>query len=144
MAEPIVMCFSGGKDSSLALQAIQQEGRYDVVALLTTVTSDYDRVSMHGVRRALLHQQTASLGLSLTEVAISPMSSNDIYSLSASSSGRWRGVIERKSQMPWRSGWPHGVRGAVCSRTFGSISRRTPSSSSAAIRTSRGYSARLA
>ena len=79
MPEPIVMCFSGGKDSALALRAIQHEGRYDVVALLTTVTSNYDRVSMHGVRRVLLHQQAASLALPLTEVAVPPLSSNAIY-----------------------------------------------------------------
>ena len=79
MSESIVLCFSGGKDTTLALQALQQQRRYKVVSLLTTVTSEYDRVSMHGVRRALLHQQTASLGLSLTEVQVPPMSSNDIY-----------------------------------------------------------------
>lgn len=79
MTEPIVMCFSGGKDSSLALQAIQQEHQYDVVALLTTVTSEYERVSMHGVRRALLHQQATALGLPLTDVAVPAGSSNDVY-----------------------------------------------------------------
>ena len=79
MPEPIVMCFSGGKDSALALREIRKQDRYDVVKLLTTVTSDYDRVSMHGVRRELLHQQAASLGLPLTEVAVPPMSSNEIY-----------------------------------------------------------------
>lgn len=79
MPELIVLCFSGGKDSTLALQAIQQEGRYHIAALLTTITSEYDRVSMHGVRRVLLHQQAASLGLPLTEVAIPPRSSNAIY-----------------------------------------------------------------
>ena len=79
MTEPIVLCFSGGKDSTLALQAIQHQGRYDVVALLTTVTSDYARVSMHGVRRALLHQQAIALGLPLTEVAVPAGSSNEVY-----------------------------------------------------------------
>ena len=56
MTKPIVMCFSGGKDSTLALQAFQQQGGYGVVAILTTVTLDYVRASMHGVRRALLRQ----------------------------------------------------------------------------------------
>ena len=79
MTEPIVMCFSGGKDSALALQAVQHEQQHDVVALLTTVTSDYERVSIHGVRRALLHQQATALGLPLTEVAVPAGSSNDVY-----------------------------------------------------------------
>ena len=79
MREPIVMCFSGGKDSSLALQAIKHDHQYDVVALLTTVTSEYERVSMHGVHRALLREQAASIGIPLTEVDVPPASSNDVY-----------------------------------------------------------------
>ena len=79
MTEQIAMCFSGGKDSALALREIQQQGAYDVVALLTTVANEYDRVSMHGVRRALLREQAASIGIPLMEVAVPPRSSNDIY-----------------------------------------------------------------
>ena len=79
MKKAVVMCFSGGKDSSLALQAIQHGHQCDVVALLTTVTSDDERVSMHGVRRAVLHQQASSLGLPLTEVAVPAGSSNEVY-----------------------------------------------------------------
>ena len=76
-----VVCFSGGKDSVLALRALQQQGQYEAVALLTTVTSDYARVSMHGVRRSLLNQQARSLGLPLTEVAIPAGASNELYEL---------------------------------------------------------------
>ncbi len=79
MTEPIVMCFSGGKDSALALRTLQQQGAYEVVSLLTTVTDEYDRVSMHGVRRALLRQQAASIGVPLTEVAVPPQSFNELY-----------------------------------------------------------------
>src|SRR5438034_678868 len=73
------MAWSGGKDSALALREIQGDGRYRVAALLTTVTAEYDRISMHGVRRALLRRQAESLGLPLEEVLISPRSSNDEY-----------------------------------------------------------------
>ena len=69
MPEPIVMCFSGGKDSAMTLYELQRQSQYDVAALITTVTEDYDRISMHGVRRTLLHQQAASLGIPLTEAA---------------------------------------------------------------------------
>ena len=79
MPEPVVICFSGGKDSVLALRAIHQQRQYEAVALLTTVTSDYERVSIHGVRRNLLRAQAASLGLPLTEVAVPPMSTNETY-----------------------------------------------------------------
>ena len=75
----VVLCFSGGKDSVLALQALQSTPQYHVVALLTTVTSEYERVRMHGVRRALLHRQATALGLPLLEVAVPAGSSNDVY-----------------------------------------------------------------
>ena len=75
----VVLCFSGGKDSVLALQALQSTPQYHVVALLTTVTSEYERVSMHGVRRALLHRQATALGLPLLEIAVPAGSSNDVY-----------------------------------------------------------------
>src|SRR2546427_517552 len=51
MTEPVLVAWSGGKDSALALQEILGAGRYRVAALLTTVTGEYDRISMHGVRR---------------------------------------------------------------------------------------------
>jgi uncharacterized protein (TIGR00290 family) len=78
-AQPVVVAWSGGKDSALALRAIQRDARYRVAALLTTVTAQYDRISMHGVRRALLRRQAESLGLPLEEVLISPGASNDEY-----------------------------------------------------------------
>ncbi len=77
--ERVVVSWSGGKDSSLALQEVLLCGQYEVAALLTTVTEDYDRISMHGVRRALLDQQAASLGFPLETVLISKRSSNEEY-----------------------------------------------------------------
>ena len=51
MSRPkLVLCWSGGKDSALALHRLKQEGRYEVTGLLTTVTRGFDRISMHGVR----------------------------------------------------------------------------------------------
>src|SRR5438445_11983440 len=61
----LLVAWSGGKDSALALREIRGDGRYRVAALLTTVTAEYDRISMHGVRRALLRRQAESLGLPL-------------------------------------------------------------------------------
>jgi uncharacterized protein (TIGR00290 family) len=76
---PVLMAWSGGKDSALALREIRGDARYRVAALLTTVTAQYDRISMHGVRRTLLRRQAESLGLPLEEVLISPGASNDEY-----------------------------------------------------------------
>ena len=50
-----------------------------VRALLTTVTGEYDRISMHGVRRTLLERQAAAVGLPVTEVVIPPACANDLY-----------------------------------------------------------------
>src|SRR5260221_13501111 len=74
---PVVSCWSGGKDSCFALYEIQKSRH--VCALLTTVTRDFDRISMHGVRRVLLQRQAETLGLPLHEVFISRGASNDEY-----------------------------------------------------------------
>lgn len=77
--EPIVLSWSGGKDSTLALDAMRADPSVEVVALLTTVTEGYDRISIHGVRRALLNAQVASLDLPLHEIVLQPQSSNERY-----------------------------------------------------------------
>lgn len=77
--EPIALCWSGGKDSALALAELTADPRYEVVSLVTTVTSAYDRISMHGVRRSLLRDQAEAIGLPLDEVEIPPRASNTDY-----------------------------------------------------------------
>jgi uncharacterized protein (TIGR00290 family) len=77
--EPILFCWSGGKDSAMALHALLQHNELHVAALLTTVTEGYDRISMHGVRRELLERQAKSIGLPLHEVFIPPQCVNPIY-----------------------------------------------------------------
>lgn len=79
MAERALFTWSGGKDSVMALYELQKVGNYEISALLTTVTKDYDRVSMHGVRRVLLEQQAHSLGYPLEQVLISKDASNEEY-----------------------------------------------------------------
>ena len=77
--EPVVLSWSGGKDSSLTLAALRRDPRYEVVALITSVTRGYDRVSIHGVRRVLLEEQAIAAGLPLVEIELDPHSSNDAY-----------------------------------------------------------------
>ena len=81
MAERVLCSWSGGKDSAMALREVMANPGYEVAALLTTITEDYDRISMHGVRRSLLKEQAGSLGLHLEEVGISKHSSNEEYEL---------------------------------------------------------------
>ncbi len=77
--EKVVFCWSGGKDSAIALYEIQRSQKYEIVSLLTTITNDYDRVSMHGVPKVLVEQQAQSLGLPIEQVLISKSSSNEEY-----------------------------------------------------------------
>lgn len=65
MPRNVVMSFSGGKDSSLALYRLQQDAKVTVTRLMTTATKNYRRSTMHGVRIELARAQAASLGLPL-------------------------------------------------------------------------------
>lgn len=77
--EPVVFCWSGGKDSALCLHRVRQSGRYEVVCLLTTLNEHYRRVSMHGVREELLDAQARSLDLPLEKMFVSQHSTNEEY-----------------------------------------------------------------
>ena len=77
--EKVLFSWSGGKDSTMALHEILSSRRYEVAALLTTVTEDYDRISMHGIRRVLLEQQAESIGIPLEKVLISRQAANEEY-----------------------------------------------------------------
>jgi len=77
--EPILFCWSGGKDSAMALHTLFQRNDIHIEALLTTVTEGFERISMHGVRRDLLERQAQSVGLPLHEVRIPPQCVNPVY-----------------------------------------------------------------
>jgi len=79
MGEKVLFTWSGGKDSALAIYELQKIQKYEILSLLTTITEDYDRISMHGVRRTLLEQQADSLGIPLEKVFLSKNSSNKEY-----------------------------------------------------------------
>lgn len=55
--------WSSGKDSALALYYLLQDENYSIGCLLTSVSAEYDRVSMHGLRRELLQQQIDAIGI---------------------------------------------------------------------------------
>jgi uncharacterized protein (TIGR00290 family) len=76
MRERVLVSWSGGKDSALALHAVADV--HDCT-LLTTVTEEYDRISMHGVRVELLRRQADALGLPLRTVLIPPRCTNEVY-----------------------------------------------------------------
>ena len=76
---PVILSWSGGKDSALALARLKADTGVEVAGLLTTITRDFDRISMHGVRRALLEAQAARLGLPLVTNHIEAGASNADY-----------------------------------------------------------------
>ena len=79
MREKVIVAWSGGKDSALALYEVLNSGSYEVLELLTTVTKDYDRISIHGVRRVLLEQQAKALRIPLEEMFITKGASDAEY-----------------------------------------------------------------
>jgi len=122
--EPILFCWSGGKDSALALYTLLQQSRVRIVALLTTVTEGYDRISMHGVRRELLQQQAKSLHLPLREVFIPPQCVNPI------TKPAWKkrcSSISNKVSVVLRSATSSSKTSASTARTISPESRCRPS-----------------
>jgi uncharacterized protein (TIGR00290 family) len=79
MLEKVILSWSGGKDSAMAFMELARDARYRIVSLLTTITSGYERISMHGVRVSLLEEQANSLGVPLVKVTIPEGSSNEQY-----------------------------------------------------------------
>lgn len=79
MPTKAIFNWSGGKDSSLALNRVLKQGDHEILCLLTSVNSQYQRVSMHGVRRELLKQQAESIGLPLVEMLVPDSPSMDDY-----------------------------------------------------------------
>jgi uncharacterized protein (TIGR00290 family) len=77
--EKILVSWSGGKDSVLSLYEIVKDGNFEITALLTVLTEDYDRVSMHGVRRIMLERQIECLGYSLEKIFIPKNASDKEY-----------------------------------------------------------------
>lgn len=73
------LSWSSGKDSAWALHVLRQDPTVQVVGLLTTVTTPFDRVSMHGVRRTLLAAQAEAAGLPLHVVEIPSPCPNEVY-----------------------------------------------------------------
>lgn len=66
--EPVLLSWSGGKDSALALYELRQDPRYEVVGLLTTIAAEYGRISHHGVREALVERQAAAIDAPLDKL----------------------------------------------------------------------------
>lgn len=79
MKERALIAWSSGKDAAWALHRARSTGAYDIIGALTTITENFDRVSMHGVRREVLAAQLEAAGLPLWPVPIPFPCANDLY-----------------------------------------------------------------
>jgi uncharacterized protein (TIGR00290 family) len=77
--EPVVLSWSGGKDSAMALHALRQDPSVHVVALLTTVASEFERVSHHGVRAEVMTRQAEAVGVPLHRIDLPREPTNAVY-----------------------------------------------------------------
>jgi uncharacterized protein (TIGR00290 family) len=77
--ETVLVSWSGGKDCALAMYDALVSGEYQVMALLTAVTKDSDRVDMHDIRWSLIERQAQAIGLPWEKVSISSHTSNSGY-----------------------------------------------------------------
>lgn len=62
--------WSTGKDSAMALYRLLNDGHFEVRQLLTVLNKQHNRVSMHGLRRELMEQQIASIGIPCTTIEL--------------------------------------------------------------------------
>lgn len=81
MSTPVLIAWSGGKDSALALERLLDDPDRRVVGLLTTLDGEDGRVTAHGVRREILQAQAAALDLPLFEAVVAAGAANDAYEL---------------------------------------------------------------
>jgi len=75
----ILVSWSSGKDCAWALHLLRRQSGIEIVALLTTINSEFDRVAMHGTRRALLEAQASAAGIPLWKVPLPWPCSNEEY-----------------------------------------------------------------
>ncbi len=74
-----VLSWSSGKDSAWTLYQLQQDSNVELVGLLTTINSEFNRVAMHAVREELLDAQAKAAGLKLFKVGLPWPCSNEDY-----------------------------------------------------------------
>ena len=95
----MLLAWSGGKDAAWALHTLRQQEDIEVVGLLTTLTEGFDRISMQGIRRDVLHAQAKAAGLPVLESWIPQHADNSSYEAAfattlAEAKTRWPGITD--------------------------------------------------
>jgi len=79
MRKKVLLSWSSGKDSAWSLHLLRQQDEYQIAGLLTTINSAFDRVAMHGTRRAVLEMQAHAAGIPLVPAPLPWPCSNAEY-----------------------------------------------------------------
>src|SRR5690606_38987478 len=77
--EPVILFWSGGKDSYLALEKLKASSKYTPFCLLSVIDKKTNQIKYHGVKESLLVKQAEFLKLPLQRVYLAPDSSNKEY-----------------------------------------------------------------
>lgn len=78
----VVLSWSGGKDAAWTLHVLRQRADVEVVALVSTITEDFERISMQGIRVDVLHAQARAAGLPVIEARLPQQADNAVYEAS--------------------------------------------------------------
>jgi uncharacterized protein (TIGR00290 family) len=112
----VLVSWSGGKDSALALRETLRGGAHEVFGLLTTFSEDFDRVSMHGVRRDVAEAQARALGLPLFPVLVPRVQTTAPCPLTVAAPPE--GPYERRMREALTQARDEGVRAVVSGDIF--------------------------
>lgn len=75
----VVLFWSSGKDSAMALHNILNDKSFELVALVTTLNQEYKRISMHGIPEQILDRQCAAIGLPVIKMWVPNLPDNNSY-----------------------------------------------------------------
>lgn len=75
----IVLFWSGGKDSAIALQRLKKNPEFEIMGLVCTLNADFKRVSMHGISENILERQVEQLGFPLIKMWVPNQPDNKSY-----------------------------------------------------------------
>lgn len=75
----VVLFWSAGKDSAMALHNILNDKSFELVALVTTLNQDYKRISMHGIPEHILDLQCEAVGLPVIKMWVPNLPDNNSY-----------------------------------------------------------------
>ena len=75
----VVLFWSAGKDSAMALHNILNDKSFELVALVTTLNQDYKRISMHGIPEHILDLQCEAVGIPVIKMWVPNLPDNNSY-----------------------------------------------------------------